>query len=116
MKTKFLCLIAALTAGFTAFAQNEELPELPVSDRTYWCNTFYKMAAPVLSAMSEGKLHEKMQVELSPTWDGRNRDVTYMECFGRLMAGLAPWLSLPDDDTPEGSRSPHRGRSPAGSR
>ena len=25
-----------------------------------------------------------------------------MECFGRLMAGLAPWLSLADDDTPEG--------------
>lgn len=25
-----------------------------------------------------------------------------MECFGQLMAGLAPWLSLADDDTPEG--------------
>ncbi|WP_353050167.1 DUF2264 domain-containing protein [Bacteroides acidifaciens] len=24
-----------------------------------------------------------------------------MECFGQLMAGLAPWLSLADDDTPE---------------
>ena len=101
MKKKLLLLMAALVAGFTSFSQ-EELPELPVSDRTYWCNTLYKMAAPVLSAMSEGKLHEKMQIELSPTWDGRNRDVAYMECFGRLMAGLAPWLSLPDDDTPEG--------------
>ena len=27
-----------------------------------------------------------------------------MECFGRLMAGLAPWISLPDDDTVEGSQ------------
>lgn len=43
-----------------------------------------------------------MQLELSPTWDGRDRRVSYMECFGRLMAGLAPWLSLPDDDTAEG--------------
>ena len=25
-----------------------------------------------------------------------------MECFGRLMAGLAPRISLPDDDTSEG--------------
>ena len=25
-----------------------------------------------------------------------------MECFGRLMAGIAPWLTLPDDDTEEG--------------
>ena len=52
--------------------------------------------------MSEGKLQENMLVELSPTWDGRDKRVTYMECFGRLMAGLAPWLSLPDDDTAEG--------------
>lgn len=27
-----------------------------------------------------------------------------MECFGRLMSGLAPWLSLPDDNTPEGKQ------------
>ena len=45
-----------------------------------------------------------MQVELSPTWDGRDKRVTYMECFGRLMAGLAPWFSLPDDDTAEGKQ------------
>ena len=63
----------------------------------------YRMAAPVLSNMSEGALKQNMLVELSPTWDGRNKDVTYMECFGRLMAGLAPSLSLPDDNTTEGT-------------
>lgn len=26
-----------------------------------------------------------------------------MEAFGRLMAGIAPWLALPDDDTEEGN-------------
>ena len=72
------------------------------SDRDFWVNTAVKIANPVLDAMSQGKLQETMQVELSPTWDGRNTKVTYMECFGRLMAGIAPWLSLPDDDTPEG--------------
>ena len=74
-------------------------------DREIWCEVMYRMAAPVLSNMSEGALKQNMLVELSPTWDGRNKDVTYMECFGRLMAGLAPWLSLPDDNTTEG---PHR--------
>ncbi len=76
--------------------------EKVMTDRELWCDVMYRMAAPVLSNMSEGKLQENMQVELSPTWDGRDKRVTYMECFGRLMAGLAPWLSLPDDDTPEG--------------
>ena len=52
------------------------------------------MAAPVLSNMSEGLLKQNMLVELSPTWDGRNQNVTYMECFGRLMAGLALILSV----------------------
>ena len=74
------------------------------SDREIWCDIMYRMAAPVLSNMSEGLLKQNMLVELSPTWDGRNKNVTYMECFGRFMAGLAPWLSLPDDDTPEGVR------------
>lgn len=74
------------------------------SDREIWCDIMYRMAAPVLSNMSEGLLKQNMLVELSPTWDGRNKNVTYMECIGRLMAGLAPWLSLPDDDTPEGVR------------
>ena len=74
------------------------------TDREVWCDVLYRMASPVLSAMSEGKLQEKMSVELSPTWDGRDRRVTYMECFGRLMDGLAPWLSLPDDDTEEGEQ------------
>ncbi len=72
-----------------------------VTERELWCDILYRMAAPVLSNMSEGKLQENMLVELSPTWDGRDKRVTYMECFGRLMAGLAPWLSLPDDDTEE---------------
>lgn len=72
------------------------------SDRELWCDVMYRMAAPVLGNMAKGGLRKNMQVELSPTWDGRNEGVAYMECFGRLMAGLAPWLSLPDDDTAEG--------------
>jgi hypothetical protein len=28
--------------------------------------------------------------------------VTHLEAFGRLVAGLAPWLELPPDETPEG--------------
>ena len=41
-------------------------------------------------------------MEFSPTWDNRNKDVAYMEAFGRLIAGLAPFLALPPDDTEEG--------------
>lgn len=71
-------------------------------DRAYWVDLAYSMAEPVLSNMAEGNLQKNMLVEVSPNWDGRDKKVTYMETFGRLMAGIAPWLSLPDDDTDEG--------------
>lgn len=73
-------------------------------DRKYWVDFAYKMAYPVLSNMAEGNLKKNMQVEVSPNWDGRDKGVTYMETFGRLMAGIAPWLSLPDDNTDEGEK------------
>lgn len=52
--------------------------------------------------MAKGELQKNMQTEFSPSFDNRNRKVLYMECFGRLMAGIAPWLTLPDDNTHEG--------------
>ncbi|MDE6335280.1 MAG: DUF2264 domain-containing protein [Muribaculaceae bacterium] len=73
-------------------------------DRAYWTDLAYKIAYPVLSNMAEGKLQANMEVEVSPNWDGRDKKVTYMETFGRLMAGIAPWLSLPDDGTEEGKK------------
>lgn len=76
----------------------------PATDRAYWTSLAYRMAEPVLSRMAEGRLQKEMQVEVSPNWDGRDKRVTYMETFGRLMAGIAPWLTLPDDGTPEGAR------------
>jgi len=64
------------------------------NDRQYWTDLAYKMAAPVLSYMSKGELSKNMQLELSPIWDGRDKRVAYMECFGRLMDGIAPWLRI----------------------
>lgn len=71
-------------------------------DRAYWVDLLYKIAHPVLSKMSTGNLKSDMLVEVSPNWDGRDKDVVYMETFGRLMAGIAPWLALPDDTSAEG--------------
>lgn len=90
-----LSLIFALVTAST-FAQK--------ADREIWVNAMYKMSQPLLEPMSEGKLKKTMQVELAPTWDGRSQDVTYMEGFGRLMAGLAPWLALPEDNSEEGKK------------
>ncbi|TDE44335.1 DUF2264 domain-containing protein [Flavobacterium rhamnosiphilum] len=72
------------------------------NDRAYWLDLMDKIATPILSNMSKGELRKNMPMEYSPTWDGRNKQVAYMEAFGRLIPGLAPFLALPQDATAEG--------------
>ncbi len=94
---------AVLAAPVLAAASADAKPVAPVADdRAYMTALLTKIAAPVLGPMSQGRLHAAFTPELSPIWDGRNVKVAYLEAFGRLMSGLAPWLSLPDDVTPEG--------------
>ena len=105
---KVLLLIALVCVPLCGFAgkKKQVVEKDPlgtgVEDRAYWAKLAYTMAAPVLENMANGTLQKNMKLELSPTWDNRNKKVAYMECFGRLMAGIAPWLTLPDDDTEEG--------------
>ena len=98
-----LWLALLLLVPLTALAAKKK-PQKVMTDREYWCSQAYKMAQPVLENMAKGELQKNMQTEFSPSFDNRNRKVVYMETFGRLMAGLAPWLSLPDDDTAEGKQ------------
>lgn len=72
------------------------------NDRFYWVNLLQKISAPVLDNMSKGELRKNMKIEVSPSWDGRPKDVAYMEAFGRLIAGIAPFVALPEDESTEG--------------
>ena len=71
------------------------------SDREQWVELAYKISYPVLDLMSQGLLMKNMMVEYSPTFE-REKKVLFLECFGRLMDGISPWLTLPDDKTKEG--------------
>ena len=99
---KTLIVILSLWMAVFAVSAKPKKNERQQTDREYWAALAYRMAAPVLENMAKGELQKNMQLELSPTWDNRDKKVAYMECFGRLMAGIAPWLNLPDDDTAEG--------------
>lgn len=101
MKSRLLLLVAAVFF-FIGNVDARQKIEKTVSDREVWSELCYKIAQPILENMSKGELQKNMNIELSPTWDGRNKKVAYMEAFGRLMAGISPWLALPDDDTKEG--------------
>ena len=97
-KSIMMTLVLALVPFMGISAKKKAVQQ---SDRQYWCSLAYKMAQPVLENMAKGELQKNMQTEFSPSFDNRNKKVLYMECFGRLMAGVAPWLTLPDDATAE---------------
>lgn len=98
---KLTLVIMCMSISSVVFAQ-KNTKKAQQTDRQFWVEEAYKMSKPILQNMSQGKLKEVWNVELSPTWDNRDIGVAYTEAFGRLMAGIAPWLALPDDNTPEG--------------
>lgn len=102
--SSILGLTGLIPAGKTLANADPDFDYLKnkTDDRKYWVSLLHKMASPLVSNMSKGELKKNMKMEYSPTWDGRNNQVGYLEAFGRLLAGIAPFLELPDDDTAEG--------------
>jgi len=72
------------------------------TDREYWAGVAARLAEPVLTNLAAGTLKARMPVE-EASGAGR-RTVSHLEAFGRLLAGIAPWLELPADATAEGKQ------------
>nr|WP_294894394.1 DUF2264 domain-containing protein [uncultured Pedobacter sp.] len=79
-----------------SWAQNND----GVAERAFYVKTLTKIADPVLTALSENKLKSTMPVEAKAAKDRVYS--TYLEAFGRLLDGMAPWLELGPDSTKEG--------------
>ncbi|WP_348693051.1 DUF2264 domain-containing protein [Duganella fentianensis] len=101
-RRNFIQAIAAGMAASSASVQAASSVERSIGERQYMAALAQKMAEPVLTNMARGTLQKQFPLEVSPTWDGRDQRVSYLECFGRLISGIAPWLALPDDGTAEG--------------
>ena len=72
----------------------------PATEREYWTSVASRLAEPVLTNLARGTLKARMPVEEAA---GAGRaSVTHLEAFGRLLAGIAPWLELPADASAEG--------------
>ncbi len=70
------------------------------TDRAYWVSVMTRLADPVLKNLANGTLKARMPVEQAAGSD--RRGVSHLEALGRLLAGMAPWIELAADDTPEG--------------
>ena len=91
--------LAGLTAGawpFTALGSDPAPASAPpdgLRDRAYWVENLTRTARPLLENLAHGTLRENMPVAFGEgaTLEDRQH-FTYLEAFGRLMAGMAPWL------------------------
>src|SRR5262245_58813997 len=98
MKKTIAILLCCAGATLIAPAQNKT-PVVPVSDRKIWLGYLDKIAKPVLMNLAQDRLKEKMPVVLSPHVDTSanaktfRSQVAYLEAFGRVMSGIAPWLN-----------------------
>src|SRR5262249_47452904 len=92
-------------AGGVAIMGGAESPalrtvSLQTSDRDGWVAMLRKLADPVCNNLAAGTLKSRMPVEQPAS--GTRQTVTHLEAVGRLLAGIAPWLELSADETPEG--------------
>ena len=104
MRNKMKIVLAMIIAIFVAAPMQAKKKTVEKTDRQVWADLCYKISQPMLENMSKGNFQKDFPLELSPTWDGRDTKVAYLETFARLMAGISPWLALPDDGTPEGKQ------------
>ncbi|MEZ2335397.1 DUF2264 domain-containing protein [Mucilaginibacter sp. RCC_168] len=96
---KFFCLLLSLPLWGMVMAQSPASNDAGQKERAYLVKSLVRIADPVLMALSKNELKQQMPVEAKT---GDRKSYTYLEAFGRLLAGMAPWLELGPDQTPEG--------------
>lgn len=88
----FSCLLSVIVH---VYGQNG------ISQRNYFVQKMIQIANPVLVNLSQNTLKQNMPVESNHGRQGVYQS-TYLEAFGRMLTGMAPWLELGPDDTKEG--------------
>ncbi|WP_307759355.1 DUF2264 domain-containing protein [uncultured Mediterranea sp.] len=99
-----VCLIPAcsLQAREKKNKKSETEQTTGAQDREQWVKWLWKISYPVIHNLAEGTLHQNMPIETVNGNPAGYDEITHLEAVGRTLAGVAPWLALPDDDTEEG--------------
>ncbi|MFA4867720.1 MAG: DUF2264 domain-containing protein [Pedobacter sp.] len=93
-------IIAIIIFSFPFYAYSQNVSEDGKMQRDYYVQTLVRIAHPVLDALSKNELKKRMPLEAK--YPDTRKDFMHLEAFGRLLAGMAPWLELGIDDTEEG--------------
>jgi hypothetical protein len=91
--------VATVVTLNVAFIRPACAADSGTEDRAYSVQVLTRISEPVLTSLAKGTLKKDL-----PTHDWEKDRVNYapLEAFGRTLSGIAPWLELGPDDTPEG--------------
>jgi len=96
--------LAATSAGGAWSAVTRERPANQAGtgpgERASWIVILRRLTDPVLTNLAKATLKARMPIEQAT--DANRSAVTHLEALGRLVAGIAPWIDLPPDDSDEG--------------
>lgn len=88
-----------LLIGCLFFSLSGKAQATGADDRAFWVETLTRIADPVLINLSNNTLKKNMPYE---SLANDRSDFSHLEAVGRLVCGIAPWLELGPDNTPEG--------------
>lgn len=90
-------IVLAVCAAWVPFTGKAQ--QTGADDRAFWIETLTRIADPVLVNLGNNTLKKNMPYESL----AKDRSkFSHLEAVGRLVCGIAPWLELGPDDTPEG--------------
>lgn len=89
--------VLIVCAGCVSFAGKAQ--QTGAEDRAFWVETMTRIADPVLVNLSNNTLKKNMPYE---SLSKERSKFSHLEAVGRLVCGIAPWLELGPDNTPEG--------------
>lgn len=95
-----LLISVVILLPLTALCQPDSGP----ADRAFVVETLTNIAAPVLTGLAANHLKQDLP---QYSWEGDRTNNAPLEAFGRTLAGIAPWLALGPDDSPEGHLRAH---------
>jgi len=101
MKHLKLLLLTCLT-GFaltSPLAAQSDAYASGTADRAYTVATLQRIARPVLQSLANQRFKADFPVR---DWEGDRIQFSHLEAYARTLSGVAPWLELGPDDTPEG--------------
>lgn len=94
-----LLKIAVLTLCTFCLPFTSKGQQSGADDRAFWVENLTRIADPVLLNLSNNTLKKNMPYE---SLSKERSKFSHLEAVGRLVCGIAPWLELGPDNTPEG--------------